>query len=277
MAGIAKVTADRGDGAVSSEYGPGPLKAPFLAALPHVLMGLLIGIGKLLSTCESMPSPRTSSVVGVLLVCLVAGVLYYAWRRGWPLWSANWYGYGTWIVLAAIVFAFQRLDLGNDSPYANVLFLVWFGVCVNGYLLILVKDRLKALMAIAFLFPLLGVQFLEFVPNPIEGWVAIGVGLLIALITGITTHVGDFSTGLKLLLGGNLVVGLALAYVGEYQASDLPSSVPFSPSFSKFAVLLGLNWAVALGLIGGSVLILRLWNSPSWRFRPIEQSNKRDL
>jgi hypothetical protein len=246
---------------------PGSWKAAFLAGLPHILMGLLIGIGKLLTTATT--SPQTMSIiVGVSLMGLVVVVLLFAWRRGWPLWSASWYGYGTWTAMVLISFVISQLELDEDWRYSNALFLGWIGLCIIGYFYLFSKDRLKALLAVAFLFPMLGIMFLEFVPNPIEGWLAIGLGLLTTLTTGAIVRLGDFPIGLGLALGVNLVIGLSLAYVGEYQASDLPPRIPHTPTFSNFAELLTLYLVLTLGLIGGPLLLSRLWNSAMNRVRP---------
>jgi len=249
---------------------PGSWKAAFLAGLPHILMGLLIGIGKLLTTATSRPSQTMSTIAGVSLMGLVAVVLFFAWRRGWPLWSASWYGYGTWTAMVLVSFVINQLELDEDWRYSYALFLGWIGLCIIGYLYILSKDRLKALLAVAFLFPMLGIMFLEFVPDFIEGWLAIGLGLLTTLTAGAIVRLGDFPIGLRLALGVNLVNGLALAYVGEYQASDLPPGIPHTPTFSNFAELLTLYLVLAFGLIGGPLLLWSLWNSAMNRVRPSE-------
>jgi hypothetical protein len=229
-------------------------------------MGLLIGTGKLLTTATSGPSQAMSTMAGVSLMGLVVVVLFSAWRRGWPLWSASWYGYGTWTAMVLISFAIRQLEL-EDWRYSYALFLGWIDLCVIGYLYILSKDRLKALLAVAFLFPMLGIMFVEFVPDFIEGWLAIGLGLLTALTAGAIVRLGDFRTGLRLALGVNLVNGLALAYVGEYQASDLPPGIPHSPTFANFAELLTLYLILAFGLIGGPLLVWSLRKSAMNRVR----------
>ena len=249
---------------------PGSWKAAFLAGLPHILMGLLIGTSRFLTTATSRPSQTMSIIAGVSLMGLVAVVLFFAWRRGWPLWSASWYGYGTWTAMALISFVISQLELDEDWRYSNALFLGWIGLCIIGYFYLFSKDRLKALLAVAFLFPMLGIMFLEFVPNAIEGWLAIGLGLLTTLTAGAIVRLGDFPIGLRLALGVNLVNGLSLAYVGEYQASDLPPGIPHTPSFSNFAELLTLYLVLAFGLIGGPLLLSRLWYSAMNRVRPSE-------
>jgi len=261
MTVIADIENTQGNSSTHPEPWPGSWKAAFLAGLPHILMGLLIGIGKLLTTTTPRPSQTMSIIAGVSLMGLVVVVLLFAWRRGWPLWSASWYGYGTWTAMVLISFVISQLELDEDWRYSNALFLGWIGLCIIGYFYILSKDRLKALLAVAFLFPMLGIMFLEFVPDPIEGWLAIGLGLLTTLTAGAIVRLGHFPIGLRLALGVNLINGLSLAYVGEYQASDLPPGIPHTPTFSNFAELLTLYLVPAFGLIGGPLLLRSLWKS----------------
>lgn len=249
---------------------PGSWQAAFLAGLPHILMGLLIGLSKFLTTATSHPSRTASTIVGASLMGLVVAMLFFAWRRGWPLWSASWYGYGVWAAMALVSLAISQLELEESWRYTNALYLGWLGLWILGYFYLLAKDRLKALLAVAFLFPMFGILFLEFVPNPIEGWLAIGLGLLSALTSGAIVRRGDFRLGLRSALGVNVAIGLALAYVGEYQTADLPLSLQQTLSLSNFAGLLTLYLVLALGLIGGPLLLRNLWHSALTRVQPGE-------
>jgi hypothetical protein len=71
-------------------------------------------------------------------------------------------------------------------------------------------------------------------------------------------RLGDFSIGLGLTLGVNFVSGLALAYVGEYQASDLPPGIHHAPSSSNFVELLMLYLILTFGLIVGPFFLRSL-------------------
>ena len=130
MTVIAETENTRGNSFSHPEPRPGSWKAAFLAGLPHILMGLLIGTGKLLTTATSRPSQTMSIIAGISLMGLVVVVLFFAWRRGWPLWSASWYGYGTWAAMALISLAISQLELNEDWRYSNALFLGWIGLCI---------------------------------------------------------------------------------------------------------------------------------------------------
>jgi hypothetical protein len=243
------------------ERQPGTWGMAFLAGLPHVLMGLLIGIGRLGIFDIYQVSHTGNAIVGLGLALLVIGTLICAWRRGWPLWSASWYLYGTWVSLAAIDLTIESLNLEDSWRYTNALFFGWILLCIVGYVVILSKSKLHGLLSVAFLFPMLSVLMLEFIPNPIEGWLAIGVGLLLALAAGTIVRVGEFRLALGLLLGLNLAVGLASAYVSEYKMLDLPSGIPAHiPKFSNFLEMLVLYTVFGLGIIALPFILRGLWN-----------------
>ena len=233
----------------------------FLAGLPHLLMGLLIGVGKLGILDTYQVSQIGKPTVGIELTLLVIGMLIYAWRRGWPLWSASWYLYGTWVVLVVIGLTIESLNLEDSWRYTNAMLLGWIILCIIGYFIILSKSKLHGLLSVAFLFPMLSVMMLEFVPNPIEGWLAISVGLLAALAAGAVVRVGELRLALGLVLGFNLVVGLGWAYIGEYKMLDLPTGIPAHiPKFSNFLEMLALYCVFGLGIIALPFIFRSLWN-----------------
>jgi hypothetical protein len=108
---------------------------------------------------------------------------------------------------------------------------------------------------------MLSVMMLEFIPNPIEGWLALGVGLLAALAAGAIVRVGELRLALGLVLGFNLAVGLVWTYIGEYKMLDLPAGIPAHvPRFGSFLGLVGLYALFGLGVIAIPFVLRRLWN-----------------
>jgi hypothetical protein len=245
----------------TGEGQPGSWGAAFLGGLPHLLMGLLIGIGKLLSTTTYQLSGTISFIVGISLALLVATMLTYAWRRGWPLWSASWYGYGLWVFMAIAAYGISELNLHESWRYTNILFLGWLALWGIGYLYLFFHDQLRALLAIFFFIPLLGVMMLEFIPNAIEGWLAIALGVLTALTAATIIRLGSYRITLGLVIGVNLVAVFTLAYIGEYQIKDLPPNIPaHTPKLSNFFELLAFYTFLALILMGTPFLIQSLVN-----------------
>jgi hypothetical protein len=254
-------TSTNSNGIHIRERQPGTWGTAFLAGLPHLLMGLLFGAGKLGIFDIYGVSQVGNAIVGIGLALLVVGMLIYAWRRGWPLWSASWYLYGTWVSLASIGLTIESLNLEESWRYTNALFIGWILLCMIGYFVILSRSKLHGLLSVAFLFPMLSLMMLEFVPNPIEGWLALGVGLLAALIAGAIARVGELRLALGSVLGVNLVVGLVWAYIGEYKMLDLPAGIPAHiPRFSSFLRMLALYSIFGLGLIALPFILRALWH-----------------
>jgi hypothetical protein len=155
----------------------------------------------------------------------------------------------------------SELNIQDSWRYTNAAFLIWPVVWGVAYLYLFFHDRLRALLTIFFLFPLLGVMMLEFIPNPIEGWLAISLGLLTALTAGTIVRLGSYRVTLGLVIGVNLVAALILAYIGEYKILDLPSNAPpHMPKFTNFLGLLAFYTIIALILIGTPFLIQGLVN-----------------
>lgn len=257
----------RGSNGIQSEdRQPGTWGAAFLAGLPHLLMGLLIGIGKLFD--QNIPVNQSVSIVlGVSLGVAVIASLVFAWRRGWPLWSASWYLYGTWITIVIIGLIIENLDLQESWRYTNAMLFGWLIFCIIGYFSLLFKTKLHALMAIAFLFPFIGLVLLEFIPNTIEGWLAIGLGLLAAATAGAVIRAGEFRIGLGLVLGLNLIAGLSIAYISEYKMLDLPPLAPAHvPQFNRFLMNLMLYSIFSLGVVAIPFFLRGLWNFGKRKF-----------
>ncbi|MGB2911347.1 MAG: hypothetical protein WBF05_12485 [Anaerolineales bacterium] len=243
-----------------TERQPGTWGAAILAGLPHLLMGLLIGVGKLLDQTIQI-NQNISNALGISLGLLVIAILIYAWRRGWPLWSASWYFYGSWVSLAIIALTIERLNLEEMWRYNNAINVGWILLCIIGYFVILAKSKLHGLLSVAFLFPTLSMLMMEYIPNPIEGWLAISVGLLAALAAGTIVRVGDLHPALGLVLGLNLAVGLAWAYISEYKILDLPSGIPAHvPRFTNFLEFLALYSIFGLGVVTIPFILRGLWN-----------------
>jgi hypothetical protein len=238
---------------------PGSWGAAFLAGLPHLLMGALIGLGKLFVVGVYENAPTIPAVIGSALGLLVVAALVLAWRHGWPLWSASWYLYGIWVTMAILSLTVENLNLEESWRYTNALFFGWILVCIIGYVFLLTQSKLHGLLSVAFLFPLLGVMMLEFVPDPVEGWLGLGLGLMTAVTAATIVRQGSFRTGLALVLGLNLAAGLSLAYVGEYQIKDLPASLQPTPVFGNFLKLWGLYAFIALGIIALPFLVRGVW------------------
>jgi hypothetical protein len=245
--------------AAADAHQPGSWGAAILAGLPHLLAGLLSGWSGLL-TQSIDPDQRIATILLFGLAILVTTLLIIAWRRGWPLWSASWYLYGTWIVLVVISQVIEKLNLEESWRYSSAMLLGWLIFCIIGYFSLSLKSKLHALLAIAFLFPFIGLASLEFIPDNIEGWLAIALGLLAALVSSAIVRIGDFRTALGLVLGDNLIAGLALAYTSEYLLVLPPEAPTNIPQFSNFLERLILYSIFGLGIVALPFALRGLWS-----------------
>ena len=246
---------------------PGNWGAAIMAGLPQLLLGVLISLGKFSVFDIYDNSQILSVIVGITLFIMCVAVLVYAWRRGWPLWSATWYLYGIWGIIAILSLTIESLNLEESWRYTNVLFLSWMLICVIGYFLLLIKSKMHGLLSVAFLFPILGTIMFEFIPNPIEAWFAIGVTLLAAISAGVIIRIGDFRLSLGLVLGFNTIVGLVWAYISEYKMLDLPAGIPVHvPKFSNFFEFLALYSIFGLGIVALPFIFRGLWNMGKRKF-----------
>ena len=108
---VPMTTLTESNGIQIEERQPGAWGVAFLAGLPHLLMGLLIGLGKLSVFDVYQTSQTISVIIGLALALLVVAMLMLAWRRGWPLWSASWYLYGVWVTIAILGLTIENLNL----------------------------------------------------------------------------------------------------------------------------------------------------------------------
>lgn len=244
-----------------SERRPGSWGAAFLAGLPHLIMGLLIGVGKLGGFDLFQVSETGNLIIGVSLAALVIGILIFAWRHGWPLWSASWYFYGTFVSFGVISLAIENANLDDAWRYTNALYLIWILFCIIGYFVILLKSKIYGLLSVACLFPMLSISMFEFIPNPIEGWFAMAVGLFSGLAAGMIVRARNFRPALVLVLGVNLTVGLAWAFISEYKMLDLPPGIPAHiPQFTNFLGFLAFYSIFGLGVVTIPFILRGLWN-----------------
>ena len=243
-----------------TERQPGTWSAAILAGLPHLLIGLLIGVSEL-SNLSIQINKNISNTLGISFGILVIVILIYAWQRAWPLWSASWYIYGSWVVMAMIALTLERLDLKEIWRYNNTINAGWILLCVIGYFILVSKSKLHGLLSVAFLFPMLSILTLEQIPRTIEGWLAISAGILAALAAGIIIRLGDLYPALILVLGSNLAIGLNWAYIREYKMFDLSSGIAnHVPQFSNFLSSLAIYSIFGLGVVIFPFILRGLWS-----------------
>jgi hypothetical protein len=64
---------------------------------------------------RSHPGRLASLLIGISLAFLVVATLIIAWRKGWPLWSASWFLYATWVIYAILdLYELQAIRIGRN-------------------------------------------------------------------------------------------------------------------------------------------------------------------
>jgi hypothetical protein len=108
---------------------------------------------------------------------------------------------------------------------------------------------------------MLSLTMMDFVPDPIEAGLAILVGLLSSLTAAALVRKGEFRFALGLVLGLNLIVGLASSYVSEYKIRTiLPNGITHIPEFSNFLKGLGFYAFFGIGLLALPFILSGIWN-----------------
>jgi hypothetical protein len=248
----------------SSQGGRGSWAESLLAGMPPVLMALLAASGSFLIAIGFEVEQVMIVAAGLALASLVVGVLFVAWRRGWPRWGASWYAYGLWVGATIGFLVFEQLHIPESWRFTNWILPGLLLILLLIYFRLLVFDRLKALLAIAFFLPLFGVTFLEFVPNMTEAVVTVIIGILAGAGAALSLRSGRVGVGVGLAIIVNLLVGLLIAFTAEFLATDLPSGLPFIPDPRFFFRLVLTYWGISLGLI---LIPFFVWFLGRWMVR----------
>lgn len=250
----------------------GSWREGILAALPYLMFGIFETLGSLLGEIGVI-SPENKGMQALNyagLVCLAGTIfvtLIFAWRRGWPLWSASWYLIYTLPLLWLMIWLVnQTLDpfsaLGQISSFLIVMLLI------GGVLYAITRlDRSRGMLAALPLLYLLWLPNLEQTPNHIIPF-HIRIGLVVAsmvfVVLGLIAmvRIRDWRASFWIVLATILVVGLQYSYVGIYHGGTLPNIAPgpsplevlksFLPQYlAAFSILIGPLFARMFRTTGG--------------------------
>jgi hypothetical protein len=250
-----------------------PWSEPLLAGLPHIWVGISIALGNLSSAAAPSSTPALSSggspfyTVSLASLAMFAatclGVVFFAWRRSWPLWTASWYSYAAWMLV--ILAGLAAASLGDDLWAINIIFIFGaFGGLLVGYLLLFRSSRLHALLFALFLMPVTTLFFMESLSSGTEAFLSVYFGLLAGLTAIAAVRWWSWPAGVTVALGANLVAGATLTYVSLY-LTEIPDF--YGDSFADAMLTFGLYFALALLLYLGPLLFWRFWDAFSGRRR----------
>lgn len=242
---------------------PATHREAVLAGLPHLAFCLFVG--RLAFIEDINGNLLYSLLLGIPLLTGFLAAAFHAWRAGWPRWSASWYGYWLWIWVAAFangaVWLNEKLHLFVDWQFTIALLVFIFLLLVLGVFCLFRYDPIRGLLAVFFLMPVgLPMTFMEFVPDRIEGWLALGSGLVAALCAAWILHDGGWRRGIWLALGGNSLIGIAYSYVQVFKLDPpLPELHLVNPP--DFFIHLFNFVLVSAILIAGPFLFWGVWDA----------------
>jgi len=222
-----------------SSSAPSGWKEALLTALPFLwislsgLVTLSYGLGWL--QYETKLSGVISTIFAVAVALTGIGLLVYAWRKGWPRWSAS------WMVLWLIGLIALSTGLPTSLWKPGQLFYEYLQPFLWGSIILLIayllyrvfrQDAIKGLLAAL---PLMGIIWLplsESVPDDLEGVITLSTWLLLAVGAVIVLRAKSFALALGVTLGVIAIHGLPYAYEGIYHGGYLNYAAP-GPSFQQ--------------------------------------------
>jgi len=237
-----------------------PRREVFFAGIPHLWFGIVVALEKLgeifVPDASSNLVPVLSTASLVIFLVLSAGLAIYAWRRGWPLWTAAWYSYAFWLLVIAI--AYLVYLLGNDNWILNsVIALGSIAAIGVAYLVLFRYSRLHALLVALFLLPVASQLGLEAIPDTWEAFIALFFGLLAGLASAYAVRYLNWAKGVTAALIANLFAGATLTYICFYQA-EIPGF--YGDTFGEALLALAGYLGVAVALFLGPWILWGLWD-----------------
>jgi len=199
---------------------PGTWKEALLAGVPHLLIAsILLVITIIPYITESTSSQKAFEIASLVLAWSVVGVLILAfiiaWRRGWPRWSASYYFYMFLALASPLLILFQ------DREYM-LLYFVYTIVLVVWIYSVTQRDVIKGLLFITPVAILSWWLVLEFIPSAIQNPLQVGMLLITALAAILITRFGDWRTGIWIIIGSCILVGLPISYFRTYHHNIPP-------------------------------------------------------
>jgi hypothetical protein len=239
---------------------------PFLAVAYTGLTTMLYGLGVVSRESSFLSVLSIVLAVGMLLVAL--GTFVYAWRKRFPRWSAPWYGFWLFALLAPLAL----LNNFWDPPqffYFVVQPLLWGSILLGlAWFLyrLSCRDAVKGILAALPLMGLTWTFFQEFVRDDLEGAIALASWLLIALAAVVIVRLNTLKAGVLLALGVNFLIGLAYAYEGTYFGGTLNFDAP-GPNWIQVLRTFLPHWVGISTLVIGP-LLARRYRELGYRLQP---------
>ena len=219
----------------------------FLAALPHLLVGLLLSLEEsgVLQNLLPEGSPLARPLVILFWLCAGGGLLWAfisARRAGWPGWSGAWMTYLGLACFSGIIVLVSIVNIEDWLNRYNIFFFVIAAVVAFALYRLTRANALHGLLAGLTVVALTGLQALEFVPPAIQAGVVACGWLALAATTVLVMRFGAAAKGypprlrwsLPIALLGSLAILTPFAWVGIYHGGMLYFDAP-GPSWVQVA------------------------------------------
>jgi len=202
---------------------------PILLILLANALPMLLGENGLLNL-DAARMQVVNIILRVLMIGAFLAVFFLAWRRKWPSWSATWVPFiaAAPLVLAGALLSWffpERLNFLFRTE--TVMFLVLPLVLAVLLYTVTRSSPLRGLLAalpVLYLFWLDGVESID---NSIEITINIPGIVLVCLAIAFLLRLGNWRTGLYVVLAMNLAVGALFSYAGIHHGEMLPYLAPW--------------------------------------------------
>lgn len=203
----------------------------FLAALPHVLTGLLVSLQPLGILKSVLPDGSPLVVPAVILLWLVISggsvwVLVTARKASWPGWWGAWVTYLALAGFAGLIALIQFFSADDWLNRYNLFVFVIAGAVAYGLYRVTRHDALHGLLAGLTVVTCTGFQALEFVPAELRAIITGWAWLLLAIFSMLVLKAGELRWRLPLSLLGGLLILMPFAWVGIYHGGMLNFDAP---------------------------------------------------
>lgn len=248
--------------AIRSEHSWG---GAFLAALPHLLVTIIVLVNGPLAMALERAVIRVETLVEIALAPLVALMLGLAWQRRWPRWSGSWAGHAiaiSFIILLNELMPLLKSVLGTNRILLvpemgiwlpdTVIWLLWIVAALGSVYLLSRGDPLAGLLAVLPVAPL----FLSYIGlDNGETDLFLGLTLVVAALAVAIYRTRRVYLALGVVLAVNLLVALPVSYLSLLDA-------PFAAQLtSRGVVQLLLGSLVGYMVWAGPPLLLVLWQA----------------
>ncbi|MCO5207756.1 MAG: hypothetical protein M9928_22340 [Anaerolineae bacterium] len=244
---------------------PGTRRDAWLAAIPALLVVLVEAIPSIFYAFEIVPWPQNgTSPLGLIITVSVAAlllfILIYAWRNGWPRWSAGWYLY--WGVALAVPFFYvlsvwQPTQTLNNSTVGFFVVLPW--LIVVWLFKIMRDDPFKGMLLALPVVTVFWSPVREFVDPKVREPINLLIWLLTAGAAYVIVRRGNLRLSLLVTVGVSLINGLLISYAQVYRNSSTMAYRNPPPSFGQVVEWFAPTMIGTAALVLGMLLVWLIW------------------